>query len=37
MSKALKVGKPRKNRGNVLKKLKVLKKNEEIISRLKKQ
>ena len=35
MSKSKKIGKPKKNRGNVVKKLKSLNKNNEIISRLK--
>ena len=37
MSKAAKVGKPKKNRGNVVKKQQQIKKNEEILSRLKNQ
>ena len=35
MSKSRKVGKPKKNRGNVVKKLKLMNKNYEILSRLK--
>jgi hypothetical protein len=35
MSKSRKVGKPKKNRGNVVKKLKLINKNNEILSRLK--
>jgi hypothetical protein len=35
MSKSRKVGKPKKNRGNVVKKLKLMNKNNEILSRLK--
>ena len=35
MSKSKKIGKPKKNRVNVLKKLKIINKNNEIISRLK--
>jgi len=34
MSKSRKPGKPKKNRGNVVKKLKLMKSNNEIISRL---
>lgn len=36
MSKSKKVGKPKKNRGNVVKKLKLINNNNEIISKLKK-
>jgi hypothetical protein len=35
MSKSKKEGKPKKNRGNVVKKLKIMKNNNEILSRLK--
>jgi hypothetical protein len=35
MSKSKKVGKPKKNRRNVVKKLKLMKNNNEIISKLK--
>jgi hypothetical protein len=35
MSKSKKEGKPKKNRGNVVKKLKLRDKNNEILSRLK--
>jgi hypothetical protein len=35
MSKSRKVGKPKKNRGNIVKKLKLMNKNNEILSRLK--
>ena len=35
MSKSKKIGKPKKNRGNVVKKLKLMNKNNEILSRLK--
>ena len=35
MSKSKKVGKPKKNRRNVVKKLKLMNKNNEILSRLK--
>jgi hypothetical protein len=35
MSKSKKIGKPKKNRGNVVKKLKLMNKNNEIISKLK--
>lgn len=35
MSKLKKKGKPKKNRGNVVKKLKLINKNNEILSRLK--
>jgi hypothetical protein len=35
MSKSKKIGKPKKNRGNVVKKLKLMKSNNEILSRLK--
>jgi hypothetical protein len=35
MSKSRKVGKPKKNRRNVVKKLKIMNKNNEILSRLK--
>lgn len=35
MSKSRKPGKPKKNRVNTLKRLKVLRSNEEILSRLK--
>jgi hypothetical protein len=35
MSKSRKPGKPKKNRGNVVKKLKLMNKNNEIIRRLK--
>jgi hypothetical protein len=35
MSKSRKPGKPKKNRGNVVKKLKLMKKNNEILSKLK--
>jgi hypothetical protein len=35
MSKSRKPGKPKKNRGNVVKKLKIINKNNEIIRRLK--
>ena len=37
MSKSKKEGKPKKNRGNVDKKLKLMNKNNEILSRLKSQ
>ena len=37
MSKSRKPGKPKKNRVNTLKRLRVLKQNEEILSRLKSQ
>ncbi len=37
MSKAIKKGKPRKNRANVVKKQKLLQKNDEILSKLMKQ
>jgi len=36
MSKSRKPGKPKKNRGNVVKKLKLMNNNNEIISKLKK-
>ena len=36
MSKSRKPGKPKKNRGNVVKKLKLMNYNNEIISKLKK-
>lgn len=36
MSKSRKPGKPKKNRRNVVKKLKLMKNNNEIISKLKK-
>lgn len=36
MSKSRKPGKPKKNRRNVVKKLKLMNKNNEIISKLKK-
>jgi hypothetical protein len=36
MSKSKKVGKPKKNRRNVVKKLKLMNNNNEIISKLKK-
>jgi len=36
MSKSRKEGKPKKNRRNVVKKLKLMNKNNEIISKLKK-
>lgn len=36
MSKSRKPGKPKKNRSNVVKKLKLMKNNNEIISKLKK-
>ena len=36
MSKSKKIGKPKKNRRNVVKKLKLMKNNNEIISKLKK-
>lgn len=36
MSKSKKVGKPKKNRRNVVKKLKLMNSNNEIISKLKK-
>lgn len=35
MSKSKKEGKPKKNRGNVVKKLKIMNNNNEILSRLK--
>ena len=35
MSKSKKIGKPKKNRVNVFKKLKMMNKNNEILSRLK--
>lgn len=35
MSKSKKIGKPKKNRGNVVKNLKLMNKNNEILSRLK--
>ena len=35
MSKSKKIGKPKKNRRNVVKKLKLINKNNEIISKLK--
>jgi hypothetical protein len=35
MSKSKKIGKPKKNRVNVVKKLKLINKNNEIISKLK--
>jgi hypothetical protein len=35
MSKSRKPGKPKKNRVNVVKKLKIMNKNNEILSRLK--
>jgi hypothetical protein len=35
MSKLKKIGKPKKNRRNVVKKLKIMNKNNEILSRLK--
>jgi len=35
MSKSKKIGKPKKNRRNVVKKLKLMNKNNEIISKLK--
>jgi hypothetical protein len=35
MSKSKKIGKPKKNRVNVVKKLKIMNKNNEILSRLK--
>ena len=37
MSKSRKPGKPKKNRVNVVKKLKIMNKNNEILSRLKSQ
>ncbi len=37
MSKSKKEGNPKKNRGNVVKKLKLMNKNNEILSRLKSQ
>lgn len=37
MSKSKKEGKQKKNRGNVVKKLKLMNKNNEILSRLKSQ
>jgi hypothetical protein len=37
MSKSKKIGKPKKNRRNVLKELKRTNKNNEILSRLKKE
>jgi hypothetical protein len=37
MSKSKKIGKPKKNRKNVLKELKRMNKNNEILSRLKKE
>jgi hypothetical protein len=37
MSKSKKEGKPKKNRVNVVKKLKIMNKNNEILSRLKSQ
>jgi len=37
MSKSKKEGKPKKNRVNVVKKLKLMNKNNEILSRLKSQ
>jgi hypothetical protein len=35
MSKSKKIGKPKKNRVNVVKRLKIINKNNEILSRLK--
>jgi hypothetical protein len=35
MSKSKKIGKPKKNRVNVVKRLKIMNKNNEILSRLK--
>jgi hypothetical protein len=35
MSKSKKIGKPKKNRVNVVKRLKIMDKNNEILSRLK--
>jgi len=35
MSKSKKEGKPKKNRGNVVKRLKIMNQNNEILSRLK--
>ena len=35
MSKSHKPGKPKANRGNVVKRLKLLKQNEEVLNRLK--
>ena len=35
MSKSKKVGKPKSNRGNQVKKINLIRKNEEILSRLK--
>jgi len=37
MGKAIKIGKKKKNRGNLLKRAKIIQKNTEILKRLKKQ